>query len=87
MADREFIVDFKGDHTDIDRAVVSINAGLSSVAAEEAALAKATKATNRALEDQGAAFSGVGKGGARAFGGATSGATQSADKAADARYR
>ncbi len=84
MADREFIVDFKGDHTDFDRAAASVNAGLSSVAAQEAALAKATKATTRALDDQGAAFSGVGKGGAKTFTGAASGAAQSADKAADA---
>ena len=84
MADREFIVDFKGDHTDIDRAVVSVNAGLSSVAAEQAALAKATKAATRALDDQGAAFNGAAKGGAKVFSGATSGAAQSADKAADA---
>jgi hypothetical protein len=84
MADRDFIVAFKGDNTDLDRAVAQANAGLSSVAAEEANVAKAVKAANRALDDQGAAFSGVGKGGAKTFTGATTGAAQSADKAADA---
>jgi len=84
MADRDFIVAFKGDNTDLDRAVAQANAGLSSVAAEEANVAKAVKAANRALDDQGAAFTGAAKGGAKAFTGATSGAAQSADKAADA---
>lgn len=87
MADREFIVAFKGDHTDLDRAVAQANAGLSSVAAEEAALAKATKAANKALDEQGAALTGAAKGGAKTFTGATSGAARSADDAADAIKR
>jgi hypothetical protein len=84
MADREVVTRFKGDVSDLERAVAQANAGIGSVVAQEEAAAKAVKTATKAFDGQNAAMNGAAKGGAKAFTGATSGAAQSADKAADA---
>ena len=52
MADREVLFRFKGDTSDLDRAVAQATAGLEEFTAEELAVAKAVKGANRALDDQ-----------------------------------
>lgn len=52
MADREVLFRFKGDTSDLDRAVSQAVSGLEEFTAEEVAVAKAVKGANRALDDQ-----------------------------------
>jgi len=52
MADRDVLFRFKGDTSDLDRAVAQATAGLDQFTAEEIAVAKSVKAANKALDDQ-----------------------------------
>lgn len=56
MADREVLFRFKGDTSDLDRAVAQATAGLEEFTAEEVAVAKAVKTANKALDAQSAAL-------------------------------
>lgn len=52
MADRDVLFRFKGDTSDLDRAVAQATAGLEEFTAEEIAVAKSVKAANKSLDDQ-----------------------------------
>lgn len=52
MADREVVFRFKGDTSDLDRAVAQATSSLEDFTAEEVAVARAVKGANKALDDQ-----------------------------------